>query len=108
MKHALHAILGRRIVAAILGNGYGRLRPHAQLRLVFEDGTSYEFYSSDGHIGNVGGLDRDDIAGLEKQVLATCNRVQSVVLDPDGSGRVVERCEYGDGSEGINLYRAGG
>lgn len=108
MKHALHAILGRRIVAAILGNGFGDLGPHGQLRLVFDDGTSYEFYSSDGHFGNAGGLDRDDIASLERQVRATCDRIQSVVLDPDGSGRVVEHCEYGDGSEGLNLHWAGG
>jgi hypothetical protein len=57
MKHNADQILGKTIVGLIIKENKDEFQPSSQLFLLFDDHTSYEFYSDDGHINPTGSLD---------------------------------------------------
>ncbi len=56
MKTEAEQILGKTIVGIIIKQNKQRRSPQSQLFLVFDDHTTYEFWSPDGGIRTTGGL----------------------------------------------------
>ena len=64
MKHEVEKIIGKRIVGVVMKETKKEFQPSSQLFLLFDDHTSYEFYSDDGYInstGSIGTLSLDEI-----------------------------------------------
>ena len=59
MKDDAHKIIGKTINGVIIKKTKLNRSPHCQLFLVFDDGTSYEFYS-DRPIRPAGGIEQMD------------------------------------------------
>lgn len=72
-KDAAKNIVGKRISSVVMKQGN---RPQAQLFLIFDDGTYFEFYS-DGGIYGAGGIDR---GGLD-EVRQYCGTSHRIVLE---------------------------
>ncbi len=60
IRGSLHRLVGKTIAHAVLKEGSG---PAAQLFLVFDDGTSYEFFSN-APIDGAGALDRGGLGAV--------------------------------------------
>lgn len=64
MKPQADQILGKRIAGVVIKENRNTFQPNSQLFLLFDDGTSYEFYSDDGYInstGSIGKMSLNDI-----------------------------------------------
>lgn len=56
MKHEADKILGKRIIGVVMKENTNALQPSSQVFLLFDDHTSYEFYSDDGYINSTGSI----------------------------------------------------
>jgi hypothetical protein len=91
MKDAAAGIIGKRITGVVVKQIRKGGGPRGQLFLVFEDGSSFEFYSVDGCIVGAGGLDRGGLVQVLRY-LPDSHRVEwAAVRDPDTGQVSVDR-----------------
>jgi hypothetical protein len=86
MKDNAHQIVGKTIIGVIIKKTKHNRPPRSQLFLIFDDHTSYEFYS-DAAINPTGGLDKMSFNDVYKYMGEQMKTVFHAVKDPD-SGRV--------------------
>ncbi len=86
MKDNAYQIVGKTIIGVIIKQRKFKGAPHSQLFLVFDDHTSYEFYS-DTTIKPTGGLDKMSFNDVYRYMGDQMKVVFQAVQDPD-SGKV--------------------
>lgn len=86
MKDNAHQIVGKTIIGVIIKETKLKRPPYHQLFLIFDDHTSYEFYS-DTTIKPTGGLDKMSFQDVYKYMGDQMKVVFQAVQDPD-SGKV--------------------
>lgn len=92
------AIVGRRINAVVLKAARDpRAHPATQLFLIFEDGTSYEFYAREDVITCAGGIDKGGLPRVLGYMQERMQVIYCAAEDPD-SGEVSEM-HYGHPSD---------
>lgn len=88
MKDNAYEIIGKTITGIIIKRNRHSRSPRSQLFLIFDDFSSYEFYSPDGEIVNTGGLNKNTSFREVYNYLGENTKVIfQAVADPD-SGKV--------------------
>lgn len=84
MKTEMEQILGKTIIGVIIKENLQDRPPRSQLFLIFDDHSSYEFYSSDGYIQPTGGLDKNtSFREVYNYMSETMQVAGHAVADPD-------------------------
>jgi hypothetical protein len=82
MKDEASQIVGKRIIGVIIKNTKTGRPPNSQLFLVFDDHTSFEFYS-DAPIKPTGGIDKMSFREVYNYMEESMEVVFHAVEDPD-------------------------
>ena len=83
MKPEVEQILGKCIVGVVIKENKNTYQPNSQLFLLFDDGTSYEFYSDDGYINTTGSLEKISL----NDILHSADERSRVVLQVSRSSK---------------------
>jgi hypothetical protein len=85
MKTAAHEIIGKTIIGVIIKENKCNTAPHSQLFLVFDDHTSYEFYTASTEIHPSCGLNRRSFSGIYSYMNPPMEVVFQAMQDPDSA-----------------------